>query len=70
MRGSDYRVGEMLTLVTLNGTEYPVTVVGHTSLDDDLIIFWRGYRPLSALSAVNGQSTVCLGQLKEVKRDA
>lgn len=69
MRGSDYRVGEMLTLVTQTGSLFPVTVVGHTALPDDLVIFWRGNRPLSALSAVRGQSTVCLKELKEVRRD-
>lgn len=69
MRGSDYRIGEMLTLVTFQGGEYPVTVVGHSVLPDDLVVFWRGLRPLAALSAVNDRSTICMDQLKEVRRE-
>lgn len=67
MRGSDYRVGEMLTLVSVHGSLYPVTVVGHTSLPDDLVVFWRGLRPFTA--CYSERSTICLNHLQEVRRE-
>lgn len=62
-----YKIGDKLILVTHHGSQYPVEVTGFTSLPDDLVVRWMGVRPLSALSAHNGQSTICTKELKEVR---
>lgn len=62
-----YKIGDKLILVTHHGTEYPVEVVWLTSLPDDLVVKWLGMRPLSGSNA-EGINTVCLAQLKEVRR--
>lgn len=62
----DYPVGARLILVGRG--EYPVEVTGHTSLSCDLVVRWLGLRPLGALSAVDGQSTVCTHVLREIRR--
>jgi hypothetical protein len=68
MKASEYVKGERVMLVTYTGAHYPVEVIGHNSLPDDLIVRWLGLRPLSALNSRHGESTICLKELKEVRR--
>lgn len=65
MLASGYRVGDRLTLVSHWGGEWPVEVIGHTSLPDDLVVRWLGLRP--GLEP-GDKSTVCIAHLKEVRR--
>jgi hypothetical protein len=70
VRGTDYGVGSRLTLLDHGGGEWPVEVVGYTSLPADLVVRWIGIRPLAALSANrDGCSTISLDQLKGVRVD-
>lgn len=65
-QASEHPVGTRLILVN-GGGECPVEVTGHTALPCDLVVRWLGLRPLSAVVA-SGQSTICLNDLKEVRR--
>jgi len=62
MSASDYVVGQKLILVNHHGAEYPVEVVGFTSLPDDLVVRWLGLRP-----SLNEINTICLNHVKEVR---
>lgn len=62
------RAGDRVTLVAHSGSEYPVEIVGVPSLDCDLVVRWLGLMPLAGLSQVDGCSTVCTKQLREVRR--
>jgi hypothetical protein len=56
-QAADYPVGSKLLL---NG-RWPVRVIGHTSLPDDLVVEWLGLRPLAALAG--DKATICLKHL-------
>ena len=59
-----YSAGDRLVLVTTSCAEYPVEVTGFDSLPCDLVVHWLGVRPLSA----GEQSTVCLKDMREIRR--
>lgn len=64
MNAADYQVGERVHLISHHGVPYPAEVVGHTALDCDLVVKWLAIAPFLA----GERSTVCLKELKEVRR--
>lgn len=64
------RVGDQITLVTHTGAQYPVRVLRFfAALSCCMVVEWLGLRPLTALHP-SGQTTVCRGDLREIKQQS